>query len=161
MIKRLFKTITFAVFAFSLLGSAFAAPEINTLEKSGLLGKFKPTDTAIRGYDPVAYFTEGKPIAGTQEHTVQWSGATWQFASDEHKQLFEADPEKYAPQYGGYCAYGVAGGYLVKIEPENFSIIDGKLYLNYNDGVQEKWEADIPEFIKEADQKFDGLLEDG
>lgn len=146
--------------AFAIIGSAVAATPVNTLEKSGLLGRFKPSDTAIRGYDTVAYFTQGKPVEGKSEHSVEWQGANWQFSSAENQALFEADPDKYAPQFGGYCAYGVAGGYLVKIEPENWSIIEGKLYLNYDDDVQGQWEQDIPAFIEQANQKFEGLLSD-
>ena len=136
---------------------AFAAEPINTLEKSGLFG-YDPSGVAIRGYDTVAYFTEGAPVEGSDEFTAEWEGATWRFASREHLDLFEADPEAYAPQYGGYCAYGVAKDSLVKIEPEQWSIVDGKLYLNYNGGVQKKWEDDIPGFITAADTKFEALL---
>jgi len=138
-------------------GTARAAEPINTLEKSGLFG-YDPSGTAIRGYDTVAYFTEGRPVDGSDEFTTEWQGATWRFASREHLDLFEADPGKYAPQYGGYCAYGVAQDGLVKIEPELWTIVDGKLYLNYDEGVQETWEEDIPGFIASADGKFEGLL---
>ncbi|MFK7889225.1 MAG: YHS domain-containing (seleno)protein [Granulosicoccus sp.] len=144
--------------AFAMLGSAIAAAPVNTLEKSGLLGRFKPSDVAIRGYDTVAYFTEGKPVEGSSEFTAEWQGANWQFSSAENQALFEANPEQYAPQYGGYCAYGVASGYLVKIEPENWTIVEDKLYLNYDSEVQAKWEKDIPGFLQQANQKFDGLL---
>ena len=138
--------------------SAFAAePAINTLEKKGLLG-YKASEVAIRGTDTVAYWTESKPVAGSDEFSTEWMGATWKFASQENLDLFTANPEKYAPQYGGYCAFGVAKGALVKIEPENWSIVDDKLYLNYDDGVQEKWEKDIPGFIKAADDSFQSLL---
>ena len=140
-------------------GAALAAEPINTLEKSGLFG-YDPSGVAIRGYDTVAYFTEGEPREGSEAFTSEWMGATWRFASQEHLDLFAADPERYAPQYGGYCAYGVVQDGLVKIEPENWTIVDGKLYLNYNDDIQEKWERDIPGFIAAADAKFEGLLEE-
>ena len=136
---------------------ALAAEPINTLERSGLFG-YDPSGVAIRGYDTVAYFTEGKPVDGSDDFTAEWEGATWRFASQEHLDLFEGDPEAYAPQYGGYCAFGVARGGLVKIEPELWKIVDGKLYLNYDDGVQEKWEKDIPGFIDAADGQFEKLL---
>ena len=139
------------------LSPAFAAESINTLERSGLWG-YKPSGVAIRGYDTVAYFTEGSPAEGSDEFTTQWQGANWKFASQEHLDLFEADPEKYAPQYGGYCAYGVAQDSLVKIEPENWTIVDDKLYLNYDDELQAKWEKDVPGFVRSADSKFDELL---
>ena len=149
-------TAFFLVFAIST--SAVAAEQINTLEKSGLFGKFKPSGIAIRGYDTVAYFTEGKPVKGTDDFTTEWKGATWKFSSEENKDLFVADPDKYAPQYGGYCAYGVAVDNLVKIEPELWTIKDGKLYLNYNDDFNNKWKKDIPGYIKTADAKFEKLL---
>lgn len=139
------------------LASALAAEPINTLERAGLWG-YKPSGVAIRGYDPVAYFTDGAPVEGSDEFTTQWRGATWKFASEKHLTLFKENPERYAPQYGGYCAYGVAQGYLVKIEPENWSIVDDELYLNYDDEVQSKWETDIPGFIKSAEENFTGLL---
>ena len=137
--------------------AALAAEPVNTLEK-GLFGH-KPSDVAIRGYDTVAYFTEGAPVEGSEDFATEWNGAEWRFASREHLDLFEADPERYAPQYGGYCAYGVAKDGLVKIEPENWTIVDDKLYLNYDDEVQALWEADIPGFVATADDKFDALLE--
>jgi len=147
-----------ALSVLALLGAgiAHAAEPVNTLEK-GLFG-FKASGVAIRGYDTVAYWTENRPVEGDENITSDYTGATWRFASADNKALFDGDPEKYAPQYGGYCAYGVAKDGLVKIEPENFTILDGKLYLNYDDGVQGLWEADIPDFIRQADRKFEGLL---
>ena len=143
---------------FALADSALAAPPINTLEKSGLLGRYKVSEIAIRGYDTVAYFTQSRPVAGSAEHALEWQGATWQFASSGNRALFEADPEKYAPQYGGYCAYGAAGGYLVKIEPESWTILGGKLYLNYDAKVQSQWEQDIPGYIQKANVSFEQLI---
>jgi len=137
--------------------SAFAAEPINTLERKGLFG-YKPNGIAIRGYDTVAYFTQGKPVAGRDEFSTQWSGATWKFSSQEHLDLFIEAPEKYAPQYGGYCAYGVATESLVKIEPELWHIIDGKLYLNYNRKFDNLWKKDIEGYIVKADQLFDSLI---
>ncbi|MBR9812749.1 YHS domain protein [bacterium] len=112
------------------------------------------SDTAIKGYDTVAYFTEGQPTKGSDDFTAQWSGATWKFANAEHLAKFEADPEKYAPQYGGHCAFAVAKGDLVKIDPEAWSIVDGKLYLNYSESIQEKWDANRGDFIARADQQW-------
>jgi len=134
-----------------------AAEAINTLEKSGLFN-FEPSGIAIRGADTVAYFTERTYLPGQPQYATQWRGATWQFASQQHLELFEANPEQYAPQYGGYCAYGVAQNYLVKIEPDNWSIIEGKLYLNFNGGVQSTWEANIPLYIKQANRHFPALV---
>jgi len=144
------------IFTFSC-AQAFAAEPINTLEKSGLFS-YKPSEVAIRGTDTVAYFTQGKVVAGLDQYTTLWQGASWKFSSQQHLDLFVAEPEKYAPQYGGYCAYGVAKGDLVKIEPENWTIIDNKLYLNFNNGVQKKWEADTKGYIQQANTKFKNLL---
>ncbi len=142
----------------TLASTAQAAPKINTLEKSGLFGKYKESGIAIRGFDTVAYFTQGKPVLGSAEFTVEWSGATWQFSSQEHAELFKSDPQAYAPQYGGYCAYGVSQDYLVKIEGDQWKIEDGKLYLNYDKKVQKTWIKDIPGYISSADGKFETLL---
>lgn len=112
---------------------------------------------AIKGYDPVAYFTDGKPVAGKAEITHSWQGATWRFASTEHRDAFAKEPTRYAPQYGGYCAYGVAKGAKAKIEPEAFSVVDGKLYLNYDLGIRKDWEKDVPGFIAKANQNWPTL----
>lgn len=144
--------------ALGLISSVWAAEPVNTLEPSGLWS-YKPSGVAIRGFDTVAYFTQNKAVKGSEAFTTQWKGATWWFSSQEHLNLFTANPEKYAPQYGGYCAYGVAVDNLVKIEGELWDIVDGKLYLNFNKKFRKKWREDIVGYIKKADQKFDKLLE--
>ena len=106
---------------------------------------------AIEGYDPVAYFTDAKPVAGSAQFEHSWNGATWRFASAEHRDLFAANPAKYAPQYGGYCAYGVSKGGKYPIDPQAWSVIDGKLYLNYDLDVQKTWSKDTKGFIAKAD----------
>jgi YHS domain-containing protein len=138
-----------------LAGPALAAPPINTL-RGGILGG--SSGVAILGYDPVAYFTEGKPVKGDPKYMHEWMGAKWQFASPSHLALFRSEPEKYAPQYGGYCAYGVSQGHLVGIEPDKFKILDGKLYLNYDADVQATWLKDPAGYVRQADAKFKGLL---
>eukprot|EP01036_Dinobryon_divergens_P048249 gene48249-64737_t len=140
-----------------LPGTAMAAPPINDLA-AGLVGA--RTSFAILGYDPVAYFVMGKPVQGLEEVMHVWKGAKWLFASADHRDLFIADPDRYAPQYGGYCAYGVSRGYLVSIEPDKYALIDGKLYLNYNGDVQAKWIKDPARYIREADARFADLLRD-
>lgn len=135
--------------------AANAAPAINTL-KSGLLGG--RGDIAILGYDAVAYFTQGKAVKGLDEHIWEWMGAKWKFASRANLEAFKTAPTKYAPQYGGYCAYGVSRGYLVKIDPEQFRIIDDKLYLNYDAEVQAEWLKDPAGYIRAADAKLSDLL---
>ncbi len=114
---------------------------------------------AVSGYDPVAYFTEGKPVKGSEDFTLQHDGATWRFASAENRDAFAADPAKYAPQYGGYCAYAVAKGSTAKAEPDAWTIHDGKLYLNFDKSVQAIWEKDIPGYVKKADANWPGVLE--
>ena len=93
---------------------------------------FSTSDGAVQGYDVVAYFTESKPVKGTKEFTVYHSGESWYFSSAENLKTFKASPEKYKPQFGGYCAYGMSRGYKAKTDPEAWTIVDGKLYLNYN-----------------------------
>ncbi|HEY9348804.1 MAG TPA: YHS domain-containing (seleno)protein [Inquilinus sp.] len=117
-----------------------------------------PADNvAIRGYDPVAYFRDGGPRRGKPEFAAQHDGATWWFASAEDKALFEADPEKYMPAFGGFCAYGTSRGYLVKIEPEAWSIVDGRLYLNYDLGVRDTWQKDPKGYIDQANANWPKL----
>lgn len=113
---------------------------------------------AIRGYDPVAYFTQGQPAKGSEKFTHAWRGATWRFASAENRERFAAGPEKYAPQYGGYCAYAVAQGSTASIDPAAWSIAEGKLYLNYSLGVRERWKEDVPGNIRKADTHWPGVL---
>ena len=145
-----------AILAMTLALLAAAGPvaasdtsPVNTLGGDGV---------AIKGYDPVAYFTEGAPHKGDPAFAAQYRGAVWHFATAENKAKFEADPDKYAPVYGGYCAYGVAQGYLVKIEPDAWSIEGGKLYLNYDRSVQKTWSAKPGEYIEIADRKWPGLI---
>lgn len=115
---------------------------------------FKTAEGAIRGYDPVAYFKAGRPVVGSKENTVEWNGASWYFSSKENKALFEKNPEQYAPQYGGYCAYGTAGGYKAPTQPDAWSVVDNKLYLNYNKEVQTDWKKDQAGYIKKADTNW-------
>lgn len=109
---------------------------------------------AIRGYDAVAYHNAGKAIAGDPAYTFDWEGATWRFSSAANRDAFAADPVKYAPAYGGYCAYGTSNGYKVSTAPEAFAIEDGKLYLNYSIGVQKTWNKDRKGYIEKADNNW-------
>src|SRR6476661_8644596 len=112
---------------------------------------------AIKGYDPVAYFTQSKPVKGSASFTHQWMNSTWWFVSADDRDEFASTPEKYAPQYGGYCAYGVSQGHAVNIDPEAWAVIDGKLYLNYSKGVKKTWSEAIPKHIEEANRNWPGL----
>ncbi|WP_462253671.1 YHS domain-containing (seleno)protein [Ekhidna sp.] len=120
---------------------------------------FSTDDGAIKGYDPVAYFKNEEPIKGSSEFALKWKEADWYFSSKENLDAFKATPEKYAPQYGGYCAFGVSKGAIYKIEPEAWKIVDGKLYLNYNKSIQKKWEANQADFIVKADSNWPKVVE--
>jgi YHS domain-containing protein len=123
----------------------------------GVVNASSWTGTAIEGYDPVAYFEEGKPVEGDSDYTHEWMGATWYFASAANRDLFAADPQKYAPQYGGYCAWAVANGYTAKIDPQAWAVVDDKLYLNYSLEVQKQWQQDVPGNITKADGNWPGI----
>lgn len=122
--------------------AAATEPEVNTTAG----------DVAINGYDTVAYFTDGKATKGSQEHEAVWQNAHWRFASPEHRRLFEADPSRYAPQFGGWCAAGVAEGEYFQVDAEAWTIVDGKLYLNYSRKVRDKWQENRSELIAKADR---------
>lgn len=116
------------------------------------------SDKAIRGYDTVAYFTENQPVKGSDEYALEYNGATWLFSSAENLALFTENPEKYAPQYGGYCAYAVSQGTTASIKPELFTIHDDKLYLNYSRSINDKWLADKEAYIESADENWPAIL---
>lgn len=123
----------------------------------------KPVNTtlfgvAIKGYDPVAYFTDSAPTEGKSEFTFEWQGAKWHFANAAHLAAFQATPEKYAPQFGGYCAWAVSKGYTANIDPTAWKLIGGKLYLNYSRDVQAKWEADTAGNIAKAEANWPKLI---
>ncbi len=138
-----------ALAAVPFAGAAAADREIYT----GIL-----SDTAVGGYDPVAYFTEGRPVPGSRRHTTTWKGATWRFASASNLALFTAEPARYAPSYGGHCSWAAAQGYTAKGDPQNWKIVDGRLFLNYDASIHRKWQADIPGFIATADRNWPGIV---
>lgn len=115
---------------------------------------FEPNGVAIRGYDPVAYFTRGTPMQGVPEFHAVFQGSTFYFASAAHLDVFLANPEKFAPQYGGFCAYGTAKGYKASIDPAAFTVVGEKLYLNYSGTVRALWIFDIPGYVKKADHNW-------
>lgn len=151
-------------------GWAYATDPVNTYDQGGGYFSDPPRNKdkiAIRGYDTVAYFdskddkgnvVKGKPTVGDHKYTFEYQGAKWRFANQAHLDKFKAAPEKYAPQYGGYCAYGIAKGNIVKIEPDQFTVVNDKLYLNYDSDVNKDWRADKDKYIKEADAKFSKLI---
>lgn len=147
------KQPVYAFFALALLIIISpAASAISPVNKTTLGG------LAIKGYDPVSYFTDGAPAKGDKRFEIKHGGAQWRFATQAHLDLFKANPEKYAPQYGGYCAWAVSQGYTANVDPEAWKIINDKLYLNYNKSVQARWERDARVNIGMADSHWPVLL---
>ncbi|OUR76503.1 hypothetical protein A9Q83_14270 [Alphaproteobacteria bacterium 46_93_T64] len=139
------KLYTVLLFISGLLVSGIAsAADLQGPYRSSLFG------VAAEGYDVVSYFKDSKAVEGTSGHSVKWQDVEWLFSSAANKQAFSDNPEKFAPQYGGYCAYAVAIGATASIDPEAWKIVDGKLYLNYSKGVQNTWEQNISGYIKSA-----------
>jgi YHS domain-containing protein len=139
--------------AFAIATATFAAPSLPAqAEPPVYVQAF--SKTAAQGYDVVSYFEDGKPVKGSAKFVVTHQGAEFRFASAAHRDAFKADPAKYAPQYGGYCAWAVAQGYHAKGDARFWKIENGKLYLNYNAKVQSDWEKDRTGFIAKADQQW-------
>lgn len=136
--------IQLAIFFLFSLTTAFA-------QKSAV---YAPDGKALKGYDPVAYFTESKPELGDPKISYTYEGADWYFTSEKNRDAFKADPEKYAPQYGGYCAYGTSQGHKAPTEADAWTINDGKLYLNYNTKVKTMWDKDRVGNIRKADTNW-------
>lgn len=117
------------------------------------------TGLAIKGYDPVAYFAVSKPTEGSSDYVYEWNGAKWRFVSAANRDLFKADPAKYAPQYGGYCAWAVSRGYTAGIDPEAWKVVNGRLYLNYSPKVQAQWSEDIAGNVAKAEENWPKILQ--
>ncbi len=142
-----FRTLVIAGFA--LATSMVAVP--------GFTQDVTHSTPGLSGYDPVAYFTEGKPMRGSGYHVAVQDGVTYAFATAEHKKLFLANPQQFLPAYGGYCAYGVAVGKKFVADPEVWKVLDGKLYLNLDKNIQAKWDKDIPGYIKKANSNWSDI----
>lgn len=123
-----------------------------------LVYKSKSWPAALGGYDTVSYFTESGPVEGSSEFSTTYLGQEWFFANQANLDAFVADPDAYRPQYGGYCAWAMAKGQKAPGKPTYFDIVDGKLYLNFNKGIQKKWRKDIPGFIEKADPQWAKLV---
>ena len=137
----------------TVLGSMFAA--LLVIAATPVLAKDVTHSTpGISGYDPVAYFTESKPMKGSGYHVAEYQGVTYAFASKDHKEMFKDNPEKYVPAYGGYCAYGVAVGKKFVSDPEAWKVVDGTLYLNLDKDIQNKWLQDVPGYIKKSEANW-------
>lgn len=115
---------------------------------------FERDGVAIGGYDPVAYFVETKPVKGLPEFQAEYLGSTFHFSTAANRDRFAANPAKLAPQYGGYCAFGMAKGYKAVIDPAAFTVVDDKLYLNYSEAVRSQWKSDIPGYVRKADANW-------
>ncbi len=135
------------------VASGFPALAANDRIYTGLV-----SGVAVGGYDAVAYFTEKKPVRGSKDITAKHAGVTWRFASNANRDAFVADPGRYAPQYGGYCAWAVANGYTAKGDPNAWSVVDGKLYLNFSKSVRRQWSKDIPGNISKGDANWPSVL---
>ena len=148
--NKFFKTIISV--AFLVLGGAVASGTAAATDEPIYTGIF--SSNAVSGYDAVAYFTEGKPVKGSKKFQTEYMETKWRFDSQQNLDKFLANPTKYAPQYGGYCAWAMAGGYKASGDPKQWKIVDGKLYLNYDAKIKAKWEVDIPGFIVKADVNY-------
>ncbi len=146
---RVLSAVVVGFLTLTAAAGVWAGGAVNVSERAG---------AAIEGVDPVAYFAEGRPVKGDRAFEHAWMGATWRFASQANRDAFAADPARFAPQYGGYCAWAVSQGYTATIDPEAWRIVDGKLYLNYSKGVQAKWVKDIPGNIQKANANWPGIL---
>ncbi|MEZ9535264.1 hypothetical protein BCV33_06705 [Vibrio lentus] len=132
----------------ALLGTSFS------LMAADLDMSVDKNDLAIKGYDPVAYFANQGPVKGTSEFTATYKNAIYNFASSENRDEFRANPAAYAPQYGGYCAFGVAMGKKFETDPLAWKVEDGKLYLNLDKSVQKRWLENTQEFIQDANSNW-------
>lgn len=112
---------------------------------------------AVSGYDPVAYFTEGRPRPGSKRITLKHEGVEWRFASEANRERFRANPSRYAPQYGGFCSWAVAQGYTAPSDPEAWAIHEGKLYLNYDLEIRDRWKTDVPGHVTSGDKNWPRL----
>ena len=145
----------------TLLSAAAAAPAAALFTRPAMAAEpyvFSIDGVAIRGADPVAFFTEAAPVVGRREHALMWEGTTWHFASVENMEMFMANPTAYAPKYGGYCAFALSKGSLATTVPEAWTVHDGKLYLNYSVNVRQIWSEDIPGNIALADAQWPAIL---
>jgi len=149
-IFKIFAGLMAAVFLLAMPAAVLAKAEINQSHIDAV---------AIEGTDPVAYFTEKKAVKGSSEYTHRWKGGQWRFKNASNRDAFAAEPEKFAPQFGGYCAWAVSRGYTAPIDPEAWTVHKGKLYLNFSKGVQDEWAKDIPGNIARGEANWPGALD--
>lgn len=150
MLKKLILTVIMCATA------GLAHADAWNVDKGGFVSK--GTNAVIEGYDPVAYFTDNKAVKGDPAISSTYQGGTFHFVTADHKKQFEASPDKFAPQYGGYCAYAIgAKNQLVEVDPTAYKIVDGKLYLNYDKSIQKDWESKQAEYISKGDANWPTL----
>lgn len=118
---------------------------------------YEDDQVAIRGFDPVAYFEQGQPVKGDEAFRYEWGNTTWLFANAEHRDRFASNPQQYAPEFGGFCAWAVSQGYTAPIDPEAWTIVDGKLYLNASKGIRQRWAQDVSGNIAKGNQNWPGI----
>ena len=138
---------------FAIISALFASLSV----WGGVETSTDDNDVILAGHDAVAYFTEGKPTLGSQNYTAQFDGAVYRFASAGNRDLFRANPEKYAPAYGGYCALGTSFGKKFDVDGKAFEIVEGRLYVNKNLKVYESWKQDIPNNIVKAEGRWPAI----
>ncbi len=143
------------IFALALSPLAIAGP---ALADKALVWTSFGSNVAIKGYDPVAYFTAGKPVQGSSKFKVNYQGAEFQFSSAANRDAFAANPGRYAPQFGGYCAWAVSQGYTAGIDPNAWAIVGGKLDLNYNKEIQARWQQNTAGNIAAANRNWPTVL---
>lgn len=153
--KNYFRFALIALVALAAAGCSLFG--VGALDKSTATVNKNSDGLALKGYDAVAYFNENLPREGKAEFTTEFNGAKWQFASAANRDAFAKEPAKYAPQYGGYCAWAVGHGYTADTDPNTGKVVDGKLYLNYNKDVSVKWNEDIPKYVADGDKNWRDL----
>lgn len=144
------KKLLVALVLFAALSGFAVAKELNNLDRDGV---------AIQGYDPVAFFTDNHPIKGSSQFESAYQGAKYYFASAEHKAAFDREPAKYAPQFGGYCAYGASQGHPAPVKIEAWQIVDGRLLMQYDLDIKDKFNRDQQGNLHKADQNWPGIVE--
>lgn len=141
----------------ALFALCFSVLFYNSMAVAGPDTETDANSVILAGHDAVAYFTKGRPVLGSADFTATYNDAIYRFSSAENRDTFQADPQRYAPQYGGFCAYGMTFGKKFEIDGKAFEVIDGKLYVNKNLDVYKAWKKDVPTHIVEADAKWESV----
>ena len=152
------KQVSSAIACAAVVALSLASPAAHAVKTTG--GEYNTLYAGLgaKGYDVVAYFTEGKPTQGSDKYTSDFGGVKWQFASAARRDLFAANPEKYAPQFGGFCTWGASEGKLFDVDPVNgWKIVDGKLYMNFNADIQAVFNKDPAGYVSKANRKWAAL----